>query len=82
MVRVGVHLFAAYLVLSIVAGYGWDKEKSQPSETWTVIGLVAAVVAFLALELVAHHRATGRWLGRSVRSRRSRSAAGHRPHDA
>ena len=70
--RVGVHVFVAYLVLSIVAGYGWDKEHGRPSETWTVIGLATAAVAFLALELAAHHRATGRWLGRSLGRRRNR----------
>jgi hypothetical protein len=78
--RVGVHLFAAYLVLSIVAGYGWDKEKGQPSETWTVIGLAAAAVAFLVLELYTHHRADGRWLGGS--NRRRRWARGRRPPGA
>jgi hypothetical protein len=66
-------LFVAYLVLSIVAGYGWDKEKSEPSERWTLIGLVASAVAFLALELYTHHRETGRWFSRPIRSRRSRS---------
>jgi hypothetical protein len=82
MLRVGVHLFAAYLVLSIVAGYGFDKEKGEPSETWTVIGLVAAAVTFLALELYTHRRETGRWLGRPTGGRRSRSAHARRPHDA
>ncbi len=77
--RVGVHLFVAYLVLSIVAGFGWDKERGQPSGTWTVIGLAAAAAAFLTLELFAHHRATGRWLGRSVAGR-SRAARGGRGH--
>jgi len=71
--RVSVHLFVAYLVLSIVAGYGWDKEEGKPSERWTLIGLVAAAVAFLALELHAHHRETGRWFSWPIRSRRSRS---------
>jgi hypothetical protein len=58
--RAGVDLLAAYLTLSIVAGYGFDKDKGKPSETWTVIGLIAAAVVFLALELHARRHAPGR----------------------
>jgi hypothetical protein len=78
--RVSVHLFVAYLVLSIVAGYGFDKEKGEPSEKWTVIGLAAAAVAFLALELIAHHRETGLWVRRANRGCRRRSTRSS--HDA
>jgi hypothetical protein len=46
----GVDLLAAYITLSIVAGYGFDKETGTPSRTWTVIGLVAAALVVVVLE--------------------------------
>jgi hypothetical protein len=58
--RVGIDLLAAYLVLNVVAGYGFDKDAGQPSETWTIIGLIGAALVVLALELHAHRQAARR----------------------
>ena len=49
----GVDLLAAYLVLNLVAGYGYDKNGGGASPTWTVAGLVVAALVVLALELHA-----------------------------
>jgi ABC-type branched-subunit amino acid transport system permease subunit len=58
--RVGIDLLAAYLVLNIVAGYGFDKDTGKPSETWTIIGLIVAALVVLALELHARRQAHSR----------------------
>jgi hypothetical protein len=60
LARVGVNLLAAYLTLSIVAGYGFDKGTGRPSETWTIIGLIAAALVFLVLERQARRHDAGR----------------------
>jgi hypothetical protein len=57
----GVDLMAAYLVLNLVAGYGYDKNGGGASRTWTIIGLVCAALVVLALELDARrHDPPGR----------------------
>jgi hypothetical protein len=54
--RAGVDILAAYLTLSIVAGYGYDKHGGGPSRTWTIIGLIAAALVVLALEFHARRQ--------------------------
>ncbi|MGZ4593218.1 MAG: hypothetical protein ACXV4A_07450 [Actinomycetes bacterium] len=56
----GVDIVAAYLTLSIVAGYGFDKDRGRPSEEWTIIGLIAAALVVLALELRFRRQDSGR----------------------
>jgi hypothetical protein len=51
----GVDLMAAYLVLNLVAGYGYDKHGSGASRPWTIAGLLVAALVVLALELHARH---------------------------
>ena len=49
----GVDLLAAYLVLNLVAGYGYDKNGGGASPKWTAAVLIVAALVVLALELHA-----------------------------
>jgi hypothetical protein len=67
----GVDFIAAYLTLEIVAGYGYDKHGGGASQTWTIIGLIVAVLVVVALELHAHrHEPPDRGSGHSEDFRR------------
>lgn len=61
----GVDLVAAYLVLNVVAGYGYDKHGGGASPSWTITGLIVAALVVLALELHARrHEPPDRGLDR------------------